>query len=292
VPESARNFPSTPRVLRPPRRPVSARACRAPSRSVIVAPTLISYLRIALRHPAPPRPFRRAGSPIFSGLWLSVAAAAAVALAPSPAVATEGPGLELGVRTGYAFSAGRIGAPANGTDRDLGDFVSAQVPLWLDVGYRINGALYLGGYFQYGFGVVNDDRQGVCRNDNVDCSASDIRLGVMGRYALGSLGQATPWVGLGFGYEWTKFSVHESVLGTDTDATSSGFEIANLQLGLDFPLTSRLLVAPFLSVSFGQYQSSSTKTVAGALTTNVDQDYDDKSVHEWVLIGARFAFSP
>jgi len=214
----------------------------------------------------------------------------------SPAVAhadAYGSGLELGVRTGYAFSAGRVGAVANQNDSDLGDFISAQVPLWLDVGYRLNSNLYLGGYFQYGFGVVNDDRQGVCRNANVDCSASDIRLGVMGRYALGTLGQSTPWVGLGFGYEWAKYSIHQSLLGSSsTDATSSGFEIANLQFGLDFPLTSRVLIAPFLSVSFGQFQSRSTKTVAGALTTTLDEDYDDKSLHEWILIGARFAFAP
>jgi len=215
-------------------------------------------------------------------------------LAASPVLAADGPGpgFELGVRTGYAFSAGRIGAPPNGTDGDLGDVISAQIPLWLDVGYRLNTDLYLGAYFQYGFGFVNDDRQGLCRNANVDCSASDIRVGVMGRYALGSLGSTIPWVGLGIGYEWTKFSGQESVLGTSTDVTSSGFEIANLQFGLDYAVTPRVLIAPFLSISFDQYRSRSSKTVTGPVTTNVDQDYDEKSLHEWVLIGARVAFAP
>ena len=216
-------------------------------------------------------------------------------LAASPALAGDGtgPGFELGLRTGYAFSAGHIGAPPNGNDSALGDVISAQIPLWLDVGYRLNSDFYLGGYFQYGFGLVNDDRQNLCRNGNVDCSASDIRLGVMGRYALGTLGQTIPWVGLGIGYEWTKFSVHQSVLASSTtDSTSSGFEIANLQFGLDYALTRDVRIAPFLSVSFGQYQSASTKTDAGAVTTTVDQDYDKKSVHEWILIGARFAFAP
>lgn len=261
---------------------------------------MIFYLNIAHSdpNPIPARSLRRAASRLLSGVCLSLpvlALAAAVALAPSAAVAAElpGPGLELGVRTGYAFSAGHIGAPPNGTDRDLGDFVSGQVPLWLDVGYRINGALYLGGYFQYGFGIVNDDRQNGCRNANVDCSASDIRLGVMGRYALGWLGSTIPWVGLGIGYERVNFSVHQSLIAsTDTDSTSSGFEIANLQFGLDYPLTSRMVVAPFISVSFGQYQSNSTKTTIGSTATTVDQDFDKKSVHEWFLIGARFAFSP
>lgn len=216
-----------------------------------------------------------------------------LALAASPALAAAGPGFEVGVRSGYAFSAGRLGAPPNSNDRDLGDFVTGQIPLWLDLGYRLNSDFYLGGYFQYGFGFVNDDDQSLCRNANVDCSASDIRLGVMGRYALGSLGPTTPWVGLGLGYEWVKLSVHQSVLGsTTTDSSSSGFEIANLQVGADYAVTSRVAVAPFVSVSFGQYRSSSTKTVIGSTTTTLDQDYDKKSLHEWILIGARVAFAP
>jgi hypothetical protein len=216
-----------------------------------------------------------------------------VLAAPALAVDQSRPGFEIGVRTGYAFSAGHLGAPPNGTDNDLGDYVSGQMPLWLDVGYRLIPELYLGGYFQYGFGFVNDDRQDLCRNANVDCSASDIRLGVMGRYHFAPLWQLSPWLGLGIGYEWGAFSLHQSLIGTsNTDSSWSGFELVNLQAGADFHLSPRTVLAPFVSFSLGQYRSTSTTTTTANTTTTTDQDLAKKSLHEWILIGLRFAFGP
>src|SRR6186997_1155864 len=126
---------------------------------------------------------------------VTAAALAGALLVATPARAAAQPesGVELGLRIGYAFSAGHLGAPPNGTDQPLGDYVGGQIPLWLDVGYRLNGDVYLGGFVQYGFGIVNDDRQDPCRLDNVDCSASDLRVGVMGRYHLPAISQLSPW---------------------------------------------------------------------------------------------------
>jgi len=213
----------------------------------------------------------------------------------SAAFAAEQPtsGVEIGARLGYAFSAGHLGAPPNGTDQNLGDFVGGQFPIWLDAGYRFNRELYLGGYFQYGFGVVNDDRQDLCRNANVNCSASDLRLGIMGRYHLPLFALASPWVGAGIGYEWGSFSLHQSVLGnTDTDSTWSGFEFANLQVGVDFPIAHRIVLAPFASVSIGQFGHLSTTTSNGNQSATNDQDLEKTSLHEWILIGVRVAFAP
>lgn len=218
-----------------------------------------------------------------------------VSLAASAALGAEpiGPGLELGVRTGYAFAAGHRGAPPNGTDDNLGDWVGGQWPVWLDVGYRLTGDLYLGGFFQYGLGTVNDDQQNGCRNANVNCSASDMRLGVMGRYHLPPLGRSSPWVGLGVGYEWGTFTVHQTLFGTsNTDASWSGFEFANLQAGADFRVSPRLALAPFVSLSLGEYRTTSTTTTTGATSTTVDQDVAKTSLHEWILIGVRLAFAP
>ena len=128
----------------------------------------------------------------------------------------------------------------------MGDYVAGQVPLWLDVGYRLNSDFYVGGFFQYGFGIVNDDRQDACRLDNVDCSASDTRLGVMGRYHLPVNSPLSPWLGFGVGYEWGTFTLNQSVLGSSsTDATWSGFEFANLQVGADYHVAPKVALAPF-----------------------------------------------
>ena len=217
--------------------------------------------------------------------------AASTARAAEPAQS----GIEIGLRTGYAFAAGNRGATPNQTDAAVGDYVAGQVPLWLDVGYRLNGAVYLGGFAQYGFGIVNDDRQDGCRLDNVSCSASDVRLGVMGRYHLPAISQLSPWLGFGVGYEWATFSINTSgpVLGpTNTDVTWSGFEFANLQLGADYHVAPKVALAPFVSVSFGQYRHVSGNTTVGTTTTTMDEDVTATSIHEWILIGVRAAFMP
>jgi opacity protein-like surface antigen len=218
-----------------------------------------------------------------------------VLLFAAPALAADSgdSGFEIGVRTGYAWSAGKLGEPPNGTNNDLGDYVSGQLPFWLDAGYRFNPNLYMGGYFQYGFGTVNDDRQDLCRNANVDCSASDVRLGVMGRYHFAPTWRVSPWAGFGLGYEWGAFALHQSVIGeSNTDSSWSGFEIANLQAGADVHVASRVVLAPFISFSLGQFQSIKTTTRTGTITTTTEEDLASKSIHEWILIGVRAAFMP
>ena len=215
--------------------------------------------------------------------------AASTARAAQPAQS----GFEIGARTGYAFAAGNRGAPPNGTDQPVGDYVAGQIPLWLDVGYRLDDAFYVGGFFQYGFGIVNDDRRDTCRLDNVDCSASDMRLGLMGRYHLPVGSPLSPWLGFGVGYEWGTFSLHQSVIGSsNTDQTWSGFEFANLQVGADYHVAPKVALAPFVSVSFGQFRGISTKTTTGMTTTTTEEDVAETSVHEWILIGVRAAFMP
>ena len=227
---------------------------------------------------------------------VTILAAALASVLPDAATAAElpAPGFEIGARVGYAFSAGNIGAEPNGTDENLSDFVSGQWPLWLDLGYRLTSNWYLGGFFQYGFGTVNEDQLTGCRDANVNCSASDVRLGVMGRYQFSVAGPVLPWLGLGVGYEWGAFSVRQTFLGVDTDSdvSLSGFEFANFQAGADYYLAPRVTVAPFISVSLGQYQSVSRTTTIGMTTTTTDEDLAKKSLHEWILIGVRFGFMP
>jgi opacity protein-like surface antigen len=231
--------------------------------------------------------------PPVKGIAASVLAAALIWAAPATAADAPGAGFEVGARVGYGWAAGQLGAPPNGTNSDVGDFVGGQWPIWLDAGYRFTEALYLGGYFNYGFGIVNDDRQDGCRNANVDCSASDVRLGVMGRYHLPLSWSLRPWAGLGVGYEWGSFSVRQSVIGnTTTDSSWSGFEFANLQVGADYHVAPKVALAPFLSVSIGQFQSTSVKTTTGQMSNTTDQDLAEKSLHEWILIGVRVAFMP
>jgi hypothetical protein len=115
----------------------------------------------------------------------------------------------------------------------------------------------------------------------------------MGRYTFGVAGPVLPWLGLGVGYEWGTFSLHQSLLGeTDTDSTRAGFEFANLQAGADYHVAPRIALAPFFSFSIGQYQSVSTTTTNGMTTTTTTEDLAKTALHHWILIGLRVAFMP
>lgn len=226
-------------------------------------------------------------------IFATVLAAALFAARPVLGAEPRRPGWELGARLGYGFAAGSTGAVPGGTDADLGDYVPGQVPLWLDAGYRLTGDFYLGAYFTYGIGIVNDDRQDACRNANVDCSASDKRFGVMGRYHLPLAWPMAPWVGLGVGYEWGNFSVQQAIFGmTNTDSNWAGFEFANVQAGADYQIGRRVVVGPFMSVSFGQFRHNETTTMTGMTSTTTDVDLATKSIHEWIMFGARISFLP
>jgi opacity protein-like surface antigen len=180
----------------------------------------------------------------------------------------------------------------------INNYVAGQFPLWLDVGYRFDPALYLGGFFSYGFGIVSDENQTTCGGTGVSCSTSDVRLGVMGRYRFKASGALTPWLGLGAGYEWGNFTWRgQNQLGSVTiDSTWSGFEFVNPQAGLDFHVTPQFVVAPFVSVSIGQFRNVSNKTTTvtpvGTTTSTEDQELADTSIHQWILFGVRAAFMP
>ena len=228
-----------------------------------------------------------------------VVAAVAFALSLTASVARAADsGIEIGARTGYALSAGNRGTTADGMNAPVANYVQGFFPLWLDVGYRFDPALYLGGFFSYGFGIVNDASQTTCREANNSCSASDTRLGLMGRYTFPLTGALAPWLGLGVGYEWGSFSWsgQSPLLSGTINTTWSGYEFANLQAGGDIPVTQRLVLAPFLSVSIGQFRNVTTKTTAvtplGTTTMITDEDLVDTSIHEWILFGVRAAFRP
>jgi opacity protein-like surface antigen len=199
------------------------------------------------------------------------------------AAAPSDHGLELGLRVGYGIPAGKEGAIPGMTNDNLSADVSGIIPIQVDGGYRFNQNVYLGLSFQYAPGLVNNSNSAnaFCQT-GFDCSASDLRLGLNVNYHFGMGPPFDPWVGLGVGYEWLMLSASGG--GISVDATASGFEFANLQLGGDFPVNPNFVVGPFFAVSIGQYRSISISPGGG------DQDLNPKSVHEWFLFGVRAAF--
>lgn len=201
-----------------------------------------------------------------------VAACGVLAFNAAPAAAAE-EGFEVGARLGYGIA---MGDAAEGLE--MGDFVSGQIPLWLDVGYRIMPALMVGGYLQYGFGILGGDVSDACDATGADCSASVVRLGAQGQYHFMPWEAVDPWVGLGIGYEWASQSIGDASFG------ARGFEFLNLQGGADFAVADGLAVGPFLSFSLGQYSTSWVE--------DESSDIEETAMHQWLTFGVRGTFVP
>ena len=180
----------------------------------------------------------------------------------------------VGARTGYSKAAGDIGGDSTGTFA-MSDFTSGQVPIQLDVGYRLqNTALTVGGYVSYGFGSVSGNLKTACDTFGQSCSSSSFRLGGQLLYSFGDAKQpADPWVGVGMGYDGL-------TLSGANDVTFSGAEFL-VQGGVDWRLAPQFNLGAFASFSLGQY-SSVSGSGAGTIP--------DKKMHEWLTIGLRGTF--
>ena len=214
---------------------------------------------------------------------------------------------ELGVRTGYAKPFGRVydheGSSSGGK---ITNVVVGQVPFWVDMGARIGGQLFVGGYVSYGVEVFSGDYSDMCdeadraleaQGGNVSCSASDVRLGAQAHYHFGGPDVGIdPWIGGGLGYEWLSVSETASAGGESLEigATAHGFEFVNLQGGLDFPVSEAVALGPFVAFSLASYRKARL-ICDGSICDQLDADettnaYDDTALHEWLFFGVRAAF--
>jgi len=128
----------------------------------------------------------------------------------------------------------------------------------VDAGYRIDKTLFVGAYFQYAIGSENYAFPTVSCFSPVDCSARSIRAGLEASYHYLPDTWYDPWVGAGLGYEWSSVSLSNGHAGPGSgfdriDLAASGFELVNLQAGLDIHVTSQFSVGPFASFSVNRY---------------------------------------
>jgi hypothetical protein len=214
-------------------------------------------------------------------LFASLAVAGRAALAhPAPSEAQRG-GIELGLRLGYGVPLGdhgRVAAvPMNTT---LSHWINGQIPIWVDLGYRIIPSLYVGLYSQYGVGFVNTANVAPC-SGGTSCSMGDIRIGGNITYHIMPSRPFHPWLGLGGGYEWLVLAQTATAGGTLT-TTSKGPEFVNLQAGGDMVIARTISVGPFVSFSMGEF---SVVTASAPLPPS--QNIVDRSVHEWLVFGVR-----
>jgi outer membrane protein W len=200
----------------------------------------------------------------------------------------EGTGFEASLRVGYGIPLGDVEKNSK-----LSDGIGGEVPLIIDIGYRVIPNLFVGLYGQYAFGWVSGVFSDACdASSQISCSAHDMRLGVEGHFHFMPGEKLDPWVGLGIGYEWLGISA--SGRGAEASSTISGFEFVNLQAGLDIAVAEHFYVGPFVTLTIAQSSSVSVDCGSGQCGSQFEGNGDikDKALHEWLLLGVRGAYAP
>ncbi|MCP3057827.1 porin family protein [Myxococcus sp. K38C18041901] len=208
--------------------------------------------------------------------------------------AGEGKGFALGLRAGFAVPYGDLaGNPSgDGEGAKVGDLVSSVIPLELNAGYFFNKNFYLGAFFQYGLGSLNTPEvageEDPCSVDGVSCSASQLRFGVNAAYHFDATPLVDPWVGVGIGYEILNTKISLELLGEELSVKTSvkGFEFVSAQGGVDFRISPKFSVGPYITATVGQYSSA---TVSDG-ETDESQDLEEKAIHGWINGGVRAQF--
>ncbi len=204
------------------------------------------------------------------------------ALAAVPARAGEDSGLALGLRGAYAVP---LGSAGDGTA--LRDLATGAAPLQLELGWRFDPRWQVGAYFAWGpaFLASEGKRALEARGATGVQGHFEQRVGLQGIYTIAPGLRLAPWVGLGLGYEWTRYASAE-VGGAETELGLRGFE-GSLQVGGAWRLSPRFTVGPFASLSAGRYDSYvswSEEEGAG------DSDVHQRRLHGWLQLGVKGAF--
>jgi hypothetical protein len=199
-------------------------------------------------------------------------------------------GFQMAVRTGYAVPMGDArGVPAGATGKDLAmsDAFSGQVPIFVEIGGKVIPAIFVGGYFGFGFGGAAGQFDTLCKQGGIDCASVGVRIGAEVQYHILPAEMANPWIGYGFGYE--SIALAMSGGGQTYTDSFSGFEFAHLMGGIDFRVSRIFGIGPFVDFSLGQY--SKYHVEAPTIGTQ-EGDVQATKMHQWLAFGARGTFFP
>ncbi len=226
-------------------------------------------------------------------------AAFLVVLAPHAALAQQAPdaapapqapgapaastGFQMALRTGLGLPFGNTtGAPNDG----YSSLVSAQVPLMLDIGGKLNPHFFLGAYLGLGFGGVGSGLEAVCEPSSVTCLHTSLRLGAQLQYNVAPAAKVNPGVGYGIGIEAS--GVGARVGESQVSTALVCFELARFMAGVDFRMGSGIGVGPFVDLTLGRYSSA---TIDDGFDSQ-SGDIEDTALHSWLTLGVRFVLFP
>ena len=208
-----------------------------------------------------------------------------------PQARTPESGISIGVRAGYALP---LGSATGVAGDELSKSFSGMIPLQIELGWRFSPQFYAGGFFQYGFTSLASEfkANNGCDQSGVSCSSSDLRFGVDVVFTIAPYATVIPWVGVGAGYELAKLGFSQG--GQSVDVTFKGWEFAHVSIGADYRVSPLFRIGPFVSLSFGQFQSFDTNldqtTNPPTVGPNRTVDVQEKALHEWLQLGIKGTF--
>lgn len=156
-------------------------------------------------------------------------------------------GFSVGIRGGYSLPFGTANSGP------LDSVVSGSAPIQVDVGWFLSRKLYIGGYFQYGFGINAGTNNDTCSDSDTSCTATLYRVGVVSHWHFRPETAFDPWVGGGLGYEALAVQAQSEDDGSTVEAaTLQGFILSG-EAGLDFKPLSYVGIGPYVELAAGQY---------------------------------------
>lgn len=211
---------------------------------------------------------------------------------PEPSAPLARRGFQLAVQSGLALPMGDMtGAGGDKLSNTFGN----QVPVFVDVGMKLNEHFFVGGYVGMGFGGGGP---GVGCGTDYNCFALTSRFGAQVQYHVLPAAKANPWFGLGIGLETASLLAsarartdsYGQPLPKNADATLSAFgpEFARATAGLDLRISRGFGIGPVVQGAIAEYTSVNVEQ--GNVSTVGPLRY--KGVHEWVTFGARGVIFP
>jgi hypothetical protein len=171
------------------------------------------------------------------------------------AVAPVSNAFEVAVGTGYAQGGGKLGGGLG----NLEDVSGPGAAVELDLGYRIIPQLTVGAY-----GTFSKYQHG----DQID-SDTDVlgaTAGLQAAYHIRPETSIDPWVSLGTG--WKGLWLNPS---SGKVTSLQGFELARLQVGVDYRITKDIAIAPVIGGSLSMFVSQDSP-----MTTDYTELQDKK----------------
>jgi hypothetical protein len=188
-------------------------------------------------------------------------------------------GVEIAARLGYGVPFGNVQShkSVGGSVGDpLDQTIEGMIPIAIDAGYRFGPRWFAGIFFAFAPGLLGDALDAQC--NGVGCQLFDLRAGMDVQFHVSPARLWDPWFGVGAGYE----SLGVTFAGAGPSIWASGFELVNLQAGLDARLDAFHAIGPFVTLTTAEYVWKDPLPSSSG--------FAETSLHEWLIFGVRAVF--